>query len=106
MICSGEMRTEATQAAVGLPGWGMDGNNLGKSASANSFLCAVEPIEHASDRSSRAWRPGRGHPAAEDYSGSGSLSGFKAIKAILAGTLAMNENWILTKALISSICRL
>lgn len=36
----------------------------------------------------------------------GDVGGIKAIKAILAGTLAINENWILTKALISSICRL
>lgn len=34
----------------------------------------------------------------------GDVGGIKAIKAILAGTLAINENWILTKALISSIC--
>lgn len=36
----------------------------------------------------------------------GDVGGIKAIKAKLAGTLAINENWILTKALISSIHRL
>lgn len=33
-----------------------------------------------------------------------AIAGIKAIKIKLGGTLAMNENWILTKALIWSVC--
>lgn len=42
--------------------------------------------------------------AAPALSFGGDVGGIKAIKAILAETLAINGNWILTKALISSIC--